>query len=349
MKHIFTIHSHVTFLVAYSTIQHLSLNEKDVILLTTHYKPLAGNFRLAKSFPDKYKNWYHKLIRINVPASHDRYITRLTKGDNFIAYIDLMSYYQKILITHSLCNSFNFIEEGNGAYQSVDNLTDITWPERSFGYRIKNYFDSPFIKALARVLRGYNLRLLGIPYNYMAFVNFKDLKFFCLSENSYYNAPKEKKIILRPEVSNDFLKMSLGYQLQNEVLWMDGSNNRYTGLDEKYYHDAVNMAISKFQEKGIIKDKVFVKLRPKEDVNNNYLINSLKKNNIAVEILPDYLVPEALFIVSNECIVIGNLSAALEYAHCFGHEAYSIYSLFQKRVPTFFDRMPGYWKNVKSI
>jgi hypothetical protein len=202
---------------------------------------------------------------------------------------------------------------------------------------------------LGRVLRGYNLRLLSIPYHYMAFVNFKDVQFFCLSNNSYYNAPLERKVILRPSPNDEILKMSLGIKLKDEIIWMDGSNSRYTGLSEEYYYKAVKLAIGKLLKQGVIKDKVFVKLRPKEPVEKNFLIQCLKQHEITVEILPDYLVPEALFIVSENCTVIGTLSAALEYATCFGHKVYSIYNLFEKRAPTFFDRMEGFWKKVEKF
>lgn len=349
MKHIFTIHSHITFLVAYSTIHHLGLKGEDVILLSSNYKVKVGGFRVEKAYQTKFIKWYHKLSHINAPNSHDTYITRLTAGEPFVAYVDLMSYYQKILITHPLCKGFNFIEEGNGAYQAYDDLTDLTWPERSLSFRINHYGESSFYKTISRVFRGYNLRLLSIPYHYMAFVNFPDVRFFCFSNNSYYHAPQNKKVLLRPKANQDLEEMALGVKLSQEVIWIDGSNGRYTRLEESYYYEAVDKAIKLLMAKGIINKKVFVKLRPKENEEKNYLIQALKRADLQVEVLPGYLVLEALFVVSDSCTIVGNLSAALEYAHSFGHKVYSIYSLFSKRPPTFFDRMEGFWKNVESL
>lgn len=350
MKHIFTIHSHVTFLVAYSIVEHLGLNKSDVILLSSRYKVSVKGFNVQEAYQTRYQTLKEKLFTFNAPKSHDRYINKLTKGDSFIAYIDLMSYYQKVLVTHEKCAGFHFFEEGNGAYMEFDDLTDVTWPDRHYGYRTNGLGDISFQKAVMRTLRGYNLRLLSIPYNYMSFANFKDLKYFCFSNNAFYNAPKEKKIIVAPRKDDLEVKaMALETVLVGETIWIDGSNGRYTGLDEGYYHRALEKAIPCLRSNGIIGDTIYVKLRPKEDESKNYLISALKNAGLNVKVLPGYTVLEALFAVSSSCKVIGTLSAALEYAYCFGHKTYSIYGFFEKRPPTFFDRMKGYWENTEIL
>jgi hypothetical protein len=351
MKHIFTIHSHITFLVAYSIVEYLNLDRNDVIFLSSRYKVTIKGFNVQEAYQTRFQTIGEKLLTFNAPKSHDRYINKLTNGDSFIAYIDLMSYYQKILITHPQCACFHFFEEGNGAYMSYDDMTDITWPERQIDYRTNGIMDSSYRKAIMRTLRGYNLRLLSIPYNYMAFANFKDLKYFCFSPNAFCNAPKEKKVIVAPKKDDpDVKSMALNTVLVNETIWIDGSNGRYTGLDESYYYRAIDKAIPLLKERGILNSRVYVKLRFNENESNNYLINALKHSSIKeIIILPNFSVLEALFAVSSSCNVIGTLSSALEYAHCFGHKSYSIYSLFEKRSKTFFDRMDGYWNDVELL
>ena len=231
-----------------------------------------------------------------------------------------------------------------------DDLTDVTWPDRHHGYRNNGLSDISFRKAIMRTLRGYNLRVLSIPYNYMSFVNFRDLKYFCFSRNAFYNAPTEKKVIVAPHKDDPNLKaMAVDTVLIGETIWIDGSNGRYTGLDEGFYHRAIEKSIPFLRSKGIISNTIYVKLRPKEDESRNYLIQALKNAELEVKVLPGFTVLEALFAVSSSCKVIGTLSAALEYAHCFGHKTYSIYGFFEKRPPTFFDRMKGYWENTELI
>jgi hypothetical protein len=350
MKHIFTIHSHLTFLTAYSTILHLNIPDSDVILLTSKYKVPVKRFRIEPSYQMQYASPVKKLLAFNVPKSHDKMINRMTGEDDFIAYVDLMSYYQKILITHEKCRGFHFIEEGNGAYQEYDDMQDITWAERNSDFRTKGILDLNFRRTVVRALRGYNLKLLSIPYAYMAYVNFEHLRFFCFSNNSYYNAPQHKKIIVRPDARDpNLVQMAKNVVLENEVIWIDGSNGRYTGLPEKIYYDAIDKSIDKLLNTNIINLKVHVKLRSNKKSNEIYLVSALKARSIEVILLPDDAVLEALFLVSNKCTVIGTLSAALEYAHCFGHRSMSIYSMFSEKRTTFLDRMKGFWENVELV
>lgn len=347
MKHIFSIHSPLTFLVAYSVIEHLELQHEDVILISSNYQVPIRDFKVAQSFPERYaRNIWQKLRYFNLPVNFDRYIDELTQGQDFTAYIDLMSYYQRILVTHSKCQQFHFIEEGNSTYQQFDDLTDITWHERRINFRHEGV-----LKSFSRVIRGYNLRLLGMPYIYSAYTYIQGISFYALSNNAFYNAPKEKKVLLRPSPASAAMKQfAAGIELKDEVIWIDGSNARYTGLPDSFYEEAIQKAIHQFKNLGIYQKTIHVKLRPKvTDYQENTLIRVLERNGFEVQVLPDNLILEAVFIRSKNCHVLGTLTSALEYAYIFNHKAYSIYGLFEKQPPTFFDRMTGFWENIQKL
>jgi len=347
MKHIFTIHSSLTFLVSYAIIKHLKLKNEEVILISSKYEVPIDGFKVVPSFSELNTGFWKKIRTRNAPNSYDQYIDEITLGEKFIAYVDLMSYYQKILVTHKNCKYFHFMEEGNSAYQSVDDLVDITWADRHMSYREKTFS----IKSLVRVLRGYNLRLLSLPYIYSAYTNMEAIQFYSFSKNAFFNAPLEKKVIVKPDPEDDNIAVMAGnYHLENEVVWLDGSNTRYTGLPEEMYHKAIQKGIDILKEKEIIQSKVYVKLRPGiQDYSTNKLVVILRRNGIEVEVLPNEMILECFFMLSKNCHVIGTLTAALEYAHVFGHNAYSIYGLFEKQPPTFFDRMTGFWENIENL
>ena len=349
MKHIFTVHSSITFLVAYATIKHLDLPKSDIIIISSKYKVPIKDYKVIPSFYEARNNTRLKRLKyFNVPKAFDNYLNIFLERQEFIAYVDLMSYYQKILITHKKCKSFNFIEEGNSAYQATDDLEDINWDERSESWRINKSFD---FKSLSRVLRGYNLRILGLPYIYSAYANMKDTMFYAFSKNAFYNVSPEKRILLKPSKNDKNIAiLAGGHYLNDATIWLDGSNGKFTGLEESYYYDAIKKAIPLLKEKGIIKDKVYAKLRPGiKDISTNKLVSILRENDLDVEVMPNDLILEAFFIQSNNCKIIGVLTSALEYAHVFGHEAYSIYGLFEKQPPTFFDRMTGFWQNIENL
>ena len=352
MKHVFTVHSPITFLVAYSIIEHLNIQDKDALLISGNYKVPINKFRVIPSFQETHSGFIKKVKTLNVPVHFDKYIDRATEGDEFIAYVDLMSYYQKILVTHRKCKQFHFFEEGTSAYMTEDDDKDLTWEDYTggMGYRVK-YFDRDFIRTITRSIRGYNLRLISLPYHYMAYVNFPNLKFYSFSGNAFYNAPLSKKILVKPDVTKSvIIEMAGGQRLENAVIWLDGSGARFTGLNEKYYYDAIQKAINSFKKKNIITDKVYVKLRPGvKDFSKNELVKILKGNGIEVSVLPNDMIPECFFMRSINCKVIGNLTAALEYAHVFGHKVYSIYPYFEEQPTTFFDRMKGFWSNIENV
>ena len=347
MKHIFTIHSSLTFLVAYTTTRHLNLRMEDCVFLNSRYKVPVKGLPVFPSYYDANHGILKKILQFNVPKAFDRYINSIIGDEKFIAYIDLMSYYQKLLVTHKNCEQFHFFEEGNSTFQVNDNLTDITWHERRMEFREK-YFS---LKSLVRVLRGYNLRILSLPYIYTAYIHMKNIRFFSLSENAYYNAPNEKKVIMRPELNDEKIAdMAANFYLENQVIWLDGSNSRYTGLDESYYHDAVQKAIVILKNRNVIHKKVYVKLRPGiKDYSQNKLVSILKENGVEVEVMPDNMIIVCFFLLSKNCHVLGTLTSALEYAHIFGHKTYSIYGLFEKQPATFFDRMEGFWNNLENL
>jgi len=347
MKHIFTIHSSLTFLVAYVIIEYLQLKKDSIILISSNYIPPIDRYRVVPSFSEINTGFLKKIRTLNVPKNHDRYIDKITNEDTFTAYIDLMSYYQKILVTHKNCKRFHFFEEGNSAYQVVDDLMDITWADRNLSFRDK-FFS---LKSLIRVLRGYNLRLLSMPYIYSAYANMEDINFFSLSKNAFLNASSSKKIILKPNSEDPNIAIMAGnYHLENEVVWLDGSNGRYTGLSEDYYYAAIQKAIDILKKRRVIDKHVFVKLRPGiKNYEEIKLVSILMRNNIEVKVIPNNMILECFFMLSKSCHVVGTLTAALEYAHVFGHKTYSIYGLFDKQVPTIFDRMTGFWENLENL
>ena len=349
MKHIFTVHSSLTFLVAYATIKHLNLDKEDVLFISSKYTVLLDDYKVIPSFTEaRNSTLVQKLRYFNVPKSFDNYLASHIQGEVFTVYVDLMSYFQKILVTHKQCQVFHFIEEGNSAYQANDDLEDITWHERQHSWRSSGILD---FKSIVRIFRGYNLRLLSLPYIYTAYGYMEDTKFFSFSNNAFYNINPDKRVLVKPPVGDvNIKKLAGGHFLNEATIWLDGSNGRYTGLEESFYYDAINKAIPLLKEKGVIKDKVYVKLRPGiKDISTNKLVAILRENNITIDVMPNDLILEAFFMQSNNCNVIGVLTAALEYAHVFGHKAYSIYGLFEKQPPTFFDRMTGFWKNIENL
>lgn len=354
MKHVFSVHSPITFLISYAVIENLKLQKEDVIILTNNYSVPSAKYPAFPFLSSKQRSMFDRVFNMNSPEVEDKYLDSLLKGEKFIAYIDMVSFPQRILITHRGCEKFHFIEEGNSSYREEEDLDTATW---EWAYKKVSFRENGSKNLLKNAIqgfkwgiRGYNLRLQNLPYSFKAYGYFNGLKFFGFSDKVFPDTPFDKKEILSiDEKDPEILKMAGGIQLQDCVIWVDGSNSGFTGLDESIYHKAIDKTILKLKN-VLTEKKVHIKLRPGiKDYSSNYLYSALTKNNIEVNVMPDKLLLECVFISSSNCTVIGNLSSALFYAQIFGNKSYSIYSLFEKQVPTIFDKMPAYWDKVEKL
>ncbi len=103
VKYIFTVHSPITFFIDYGVIIKENIPQTDVILLAAGYQV---PFHIGKVFPayqDTERGIFRKLLNWNLPKAFDRYIDNATGGRRFTAYIDLMHFYQRMLVTHEKC------------------------------------------------------------------------------------------------------------------------------------------------------------------------------------------------------------------------------------------------------
>ena len=347
MKHIFTIHSPITFFSACAVIFQEKLAHEDVIIINDGYKVPFKIGKIVDSYQQQEKGIWKKIKNFNLVKAYDQYINELTHGQQFIAYIDLMHAYQRLLITHPNCVKFNFIEEGTASYVVPDNLFFITYGAKHVTFRNKNL--SQLIKSIFRIIRGVNIRVLSLPFSPQAYADINEVKFYTFSEHGYPGIKKEKKILLNPhEIDNTVWSNSYYYtQICDEVVWIEESFPRVYKVAEENYSEAILNVVDVLKQKG--KTKVLVKLRPKSKASNSFLVDILEKNNIEVEVIPDTIIAEWLFIQANNLQVIGIVSSLLFYASIFGQQSWSFFDTIKEKPNNPFDKMKFYWDAVKKI
>jgi len=351
MKHVFTIHSPITFLAAHAVIENLELPIDDVIIFSNGYKVPLNTYSIFPFLANRNTTYSKKLKNLITPKAEDNYISLHTNEEAFIAYIDLMSFFQKVLISHENCKSFNFIEEGNSSYLIRNDLDTLTWDKRNEKFRVygfKSYIKNIF-SSTKWAFRGYTNRFLALPYSYDSYQFIDEINYFTFSKNGFPLVASQKRKVLQIQKSNALLEMSKSLFYRDIVIWVDGSNSKFTDLPETIYNKAIDKAIHKLKN-SLTSKKIVIKLRPGiENLSTNYLYAKLNSCGYHLEVMRNDIVLEAVLINSKNCIVVGNLSSALFYASIFGHEAYSIYGLYDQKVKTIFDDMPGYWEHVKKI
>lgn len=347
MKHVFSIHSPITYFCSVCVILHEQLHKDDVIFLYTSYKPETPYGSVVPSYAQQHKSLWSKLWSFNLTKAYDHYLSKFLNDDTFIAYIDLAHYYQKILITHQQCEAFHFIEEGTASYIEAQSLKDVTRIESKMQFR--NVHLKEYMCTVVRVLRGYNLKLLALPYFANAYAFISDAKFYGFDASIFPGVSPDKIIKLEPlQYHLEPSAIDNGLHLSNSIILIEESYFKGYGLHPEAIATCFKRSLLKLKALTHEK-KILVKLRPNQNKADALWVQYLEKNAIQFEILPSALVLEMALLKSHSCIVIGTVSSLLFYAAIFGHQSLSNYQLIDHKPVSVFDQFHFYWNRVEGL
>ena len=332
MKYIFTIHSHITFLSALGVVEHELLDKDKVIFICSSYDPPIihnSKISLVKSLDEtesKY-NILQRILNLNYGKGSDRYISNLLGGENFRAYIDLMSMFNRFLVTHKSCEQFHFIEEGIVNYGNYDSFRLLTMDIDKYSWRIS--FRSHFKEialSIYRIVRGRSLKILNLPIHPNLYAFFKGVNFYGFSEFTFPNIPNnQKKVISFSMVLKELAVVKDSkYDLNGAFIWIGDSMCNQYGISMEHFEHALQQLLIK--DTSSVKTDIFIKYRgtetPKEKVITE---NVLKNNNYNIFLLPEDTVMESIFMNYRNLTVFGNGSSLLIYAKIMGHKVSSIF------------------------
>lgn len=149
MKHVFYVHSAITYLVAMRVIAYEQLQPNEcVLLLSRGFIPPASNTVQVRVFPFvNYPNssfavtwrvWslWHKIDTL------DRLLDEATHAQPFVLYVPhaAMTYFY-LMVSHPLCRGYSFIEEGTLSYypphHSLSRNTNVWWKRWAYWFLYK--------------------------------------------------------------------------------------------------------------------------------------------------------------------------------------------------------------------
>lgn len=346
VKHIFTVHSPITFLCAYAIIKHEQIANQDIIVLTAGYRVPFKIGKVVPAFQDTQVGYLKKLKNWDVPEAFDKYINLLLEGQYFVAYIDLMHAYQRILVTHERCQQFHFMEEGMASYVLPNSLILLTRRSNlnKLGFRSNGLKDK--LGAIIRILRGYTLRMLSLPFDAQSYMHIKGIKLYTFSEGGFPGIDLEKKIILKLEAEDAGIKrMALGKRLESVILWIEDAYAKSYKVPSQNYYRALELSIQRV-DAMFPEHKHYIKLKPKQSTASSLMLKALQKSHIEINLLDNQIGIDSLLVRSSNCIAIGCISSVLYYAAIFGHQAFSIFNLIEDKPATVYDDFEGYWEKV---
>lgn len=350
MKHVFTVHSPITYLCAHLVIENLELKEDKIIIISNNYTPPINLYQQYENFQNINSSIFQKLSKFNVPKHFDAYISDITNNESFIAYIDLMHNWQRLLVTHKKCKSFNFIEEGTASYSVATTMDAVTHINMNGAYRLNNrQIIKESLRGAMQLLKGYPRRILQMPYYYGTYADVDDVFYYGLHKSTFPGVKQNKKINLQIGSNTTKMKELAGPQVLNDsVLWVEDSYYRWFNIPIENYEGVIEKSIQLLPD-NILSKNHYIKLRPSQKKENSAIFKVLKKHTNSIYVLSDNIIVESLLIISKNLVVIGNVSSVLFYASILNHKSFSMFKLFQNRPDTAFETLEIYWRFVNQL
>src|SRR5215217_871201 len=131
MKHLFYIHSHITFLASIKSINFLKLDYTDCVFIIHRGK--IDDYKFSKVKMVEFIYNHHNIETYTISKKFWKNWKKLDKLDEFINIAISNNYFTfytphtyasflALIVTHKKCKGYNIIEEGLGSYLKKDKL-----------------------------------------------------------------------------------------------------------------------------------------------------------------------------------------------------------------------------------
>lgn len=344
MKHIFVVHSNITYLSALGVISELGLDKGDFIICSQYYMR-------TKPVPViKLKLFSRNILRANYFfnfARHiDRLVGRFTGGAQFALYIPAMTKPAKIFATHPACVSINFMEEGIGSYCAQFPAENHVYEYRTFPARASfssRYFRSLFI-AVANVLRGETPYITAIPLNYTSYAGSPNIAFYGF-HNSVFPLAATRTVISMSDIAAQFSFPKKFDLTSSCVLIGEGLFSLVSSHNVGEYIDVINDHLIPWLKSRNI-SVVYIKHHYNEsDESKSRSADALLAAGIELYLIPDNIILETELIGCSGVTLIGCSSSLLFYGALMGCNSYS----YAGRLNHPLIDIESYWQQVELI
>lgn len=309
MKHVFYIHSGITYVVTLATIDHLKLTRDQVVIILCRNIQVANEYQVLKLTPEEeqiqllptygskevLKNFdiLWKLDkRLSIAIGHMDFTLYLPSEKNFL---------MQFLQTHSLCKKRHFIEEGILTYQLE--FKKVVPTRRGIRNHLRHWLRTPY--HLFRTTVGQSQQ----PDNLIDFTVFV--------------ATRTAELLLK--------SFTVEYVDVNRILKSRESD--YHRVINLYIFDAVvemglsdsipfMQSLESFIVNQVPRKNLHIKFHPYQKDHKRYL-EIFDKYKIDYALLGPEVIPEVLIVQSNSMAVYGLASSVLFYANEIGHQVYS--------------------------
>lgn len=344
MKHIFVVHSNLTYLSALGVICKERLPLQDVVVISDMYvreEPVKCHYIDIKRPLKAVFQHPNKVLR---PFKYvDKKIGELIGHEDFILYVTAFFSLQRICVSHPLCKQFHFIEEGLSNYCDTLPLTAITAgidELRLLRSKSLKYFLSDFLL----LVKGYSAKIQALPFLYSAYLNTQGVKFFGFDENAYVGIRDVSVLDMR--LIRENFKFESKYNFEDSHIWL-GTAVVITKLQELGDYIAAIEAGCIQRLKADSVKHIYIKFHPVEcETSRKETISLFRKYDIEITVLEDELVLELELMNALHVTIWGVDSSLMFYAAKLGLRCNSIIKYLNGYLE--YD-IPVYWNVVHKL
>lgn len=318
MKHIFYVHSHITYIVSRSVIlqEGIPLENTYFIFgrgytvedLRSRYVNLTDDQIMLTKIPTYGERFLIRKLRILNEI--DRILARAAQGETFVLYLpSTKNYLMQFMVTNPRCLGFKIIEEGLSLYAGINVKTVNPYYQDTFIGHVKAR-----LKYMDHLGRStiYHKKLFSLPYC-----------LYTISDDLKRILPNEPVQVLHkwfiPEIPSD-------YRLAHEsVFFFDGSVEQHI-LELEEFERVFGRFVQHWQKTG---KRLWLKFHPANTKIQTVVYSLLKQQAVDYVEIPLPVCPEAILLNSTELSVYGIYSSLLYYAAKFGHSAFSLSNLIE--------------------
>lgn len=315
MKHVFYIHSHITYYVTLAIISKYKISSKDIFFIISRgYKNTSLetsrciDFTEIHSDIDKiYIKDFYKTYRYIDKV--DKTLTSKIRDQDFIVYLPLMRHkLMQIIATNKNCKTLNIIEEGVSAYASYFMNIKEKNPLKRIGKLIVNDF--------INIGRGrfYYVK----PFDLRKFKKESNPIFYTITNKGFNGIcyDVEKVEVVKEQDFN--------YLISNKnVLVLEGAVEQ-GNLKFKTFINAINILL----EENYM-EELFIKFHPAQiDANKNKILEICNRYVKKLVVIPNEIPFEQIAVNNTGLNVFGFTTSLLFYSKEFGCNIKSYEYLF---------------------
>lgn len=353
MKHVFVVHSNITYLISLGIISKEQLNESDILIISDGFTcdgPIPVSTVKVEASRGVWNQSIRRYVKLFFKPWHELYqiIDGFVKDDTFTAYVPVLHLIKKLVIIHPKCAQFHFIEEGTASYMENATLTDYSIAAIENKYWIYPKGLKGIKQRFHHIYRefGFKTNVIGtIPIYYLNHDNC-NRKFYGFSEETHPALlTGRREVIDMKSIMNDFIFEKQIDEYCGENVWIGDPD-----VEKMYGEEAFLDCLENILFPALRFKTLYVRYHYRENRMQRQRFESLLgKHGIEYSIIDDKQIMELVFIKSERCNCYGFMSSLLMYANMSGHQTYSIANGIPQMRKYIDEVMPSFSKFVTFI